>query len=322
MLLSLRTMERLADDARIPGASRRSFRRTAGLQLALAARPAAIAPTSLAKVSTFDCQETEDLPGAEVDASASTDPTVLRASGHTGDALRFLREVFGRDSLDGAGLGVRSSVHYSRAFSNAFWTGEQMVYGDGDGLILLDFTRSPEFVGHEVFHGLTQHTCGLDYTDEPGALNESISDVFGSVFIQWRHGQDAGQAHWRIGPDLVGPTAQTLGWRCVRDLADPAHPESMTRQPAHYADYIPGGDPHDNSGIPNRAFHRAALAIGGHSWERAGQAWFASLLQAHSRTTFAEFAALTVRNAARLFPSEPTVARVIETAWRDVGVAA
>lgn len=319
MLLSPSMLRRLSEDRRLPDDARRALRRAA--ETPLDQRYFTASPGALALI--HDCGGSEELPGTAIDPATSTDPTVRRAHQFTSDAIRFLEACFNRSSYDDQGASIVSSVHYSRIYSNAYWNGSQMVYGDGDGLMILDFTLSPEFVGHEVFHGVTQHACGLVYEGEAGALNESMSDVFGSMFSQWRLSQTVGQANWRIGDELMGPLAHDFGWNCVRDLADPMAAASMTKQPKHYSGYDPNGGPHDNSGIPNHAFYLAAMAIGGRSWEKVGKIWYAGLTDpmTHPRTTFREFARTTLRHARGLFAGDRTVAHAVRIAWRQVGIS-
>jgi Zn-dependent metalloprotease len=206
-------------------------------------------------VSVSDCAGSEVLPGRLIaHPEQDGDGTEQRAYLTTTRLALFYRNCFRRNSVDGKGGEIPSSVHFSRSYCNAYWSDDRMVYGDGDGLMFLDFTASDDFIGHELTHGVTQYSAALGYSDEPGALNESISDVFGSMFRQWNAGQTVVQADWKIGRDLMGPTARGLGWECVRDLADPESAHSLTKQPSDYREYIPNGDPHDNSGIPNHAF--------------------------------------------------------------------
>src|SRR6185312_7752790 len=97
--------------------------------------------------------------------------------------------VYGRDSLDGAGLPLDASVHYGDRYDNAFWDGTRMVFGDGDGTTFTRFTVAVDVVGHELTHGVTEHAAGLAYRGQSGALNESVSDVFGSLVKQRALGQ-------------------------------------------------------------------------------------------------------------------------------------
>jgi Zn-dependent metalloprotease len=332
-VIPIQLLRRLAADPRIPASSRDSFSRTVLLdeiwrskrgEFSAAPKSTGTIKADSVDVIIYDCAGTEIVPGTLVDPEYSKDGAVLRANDFTTKLAAFLEQCFSRNSIDNLGKALVSSVHFSRIYSNAYWSSElmQMVYGDGDGLILLDFTLSPEFIAHEVAHGLTQFTTELIYSDEPGALNESISDIFGSMFVQWLRGQDVIEAHWQIGPDLIGPTAKSLGWICVRDLAQPSATHSMTQQPSDYDHYIPGGDPHDNSGIPNHAFFLAAKSIGGRSWERLGQVWYTTILdpRSHEKMSFSEFALYSTENAIRLFPTEPRVAISLFNAWASVKI--
>src|SRR5450432_184138 len=91
----------------------------------------------------------------------------------------FYYKIYGRNSVDNLGLLLRHYIHYSSKYDNAMWDGSEMVYGDGDGTIFGDFTADPDIIGHELTHGVTQYESGLAYHVQSGALNESLSDVFG-----------------------------------------------------------------------------------------------------------------------------------------------
>ena len=105
-------------------------------------------------------------------------------------------------------------MHYGQDYDNAFWDGGQMVFGDGDGEVFNSLHRSLDVIGHELTHGVTQYTAKLDYQDQSGALNESISDVFGILVKQYKLGQTADQADWLIGAGLLG--RRSTAWRCAR----------------------------------------------------------------------------------------------------------
>ena len=90
---------------------------------------------------------------------------------------------------------MMSGIHYGVHWQNAMWNGGQMIYGDGDGSIFTDFTNGNDVIGHELTHGVTQNSLGLQYTDDAGGLNESISDCFlARMFRQWEKGQDVSSA--------------------------------------------------------------------------------------------------------------------------------
>lgn len=96
-------------------------------------------------------------------------------------------------------------VDYGDGFNNAFWDGQVMVFGDGDQDLFTSFTKSIDVIAHELTHGVTENTAGLIYHKQPGAINESMSDVFGSMVKQWSLKQDAASADWLIGAEVFTP---------------------------------------------------------------------------------------------------------------------
>jgi Zn-dependent metalloprotease len=291
----------------------------ATLPSGLAAADAAGAPA----VAVFDCRHGTTLPGSPVaNPARATDATAKRAFVETTAVAEFFQTLFDRNSLDNAGMTLVSSVHYSVHYNNAFWSGSQMTYGDGDGKVFEDFTRSTDVIGHELAHGVTQYSAGFSYTNEAGGLNESMSDVFGSMFRQWRAGHDVTQADWLIGSDIMGPTARERGFTCLRDMANPAAAHCLSPQPTRFSQYRPGMDPHESSGIPNRAFHMAALAIGGRSWEKAGRVWYRALTgyPPSPGMRMRAFAKRTREVAGAIYPDEPAVKAAIDAAWNAVGL--
>jgi Zn-dependent metalloprotease len=202
-----------------------------------------------------------------------------------------------------------------------------MVFGDGDGEIFLDFTIPVDIIGHELTHGITQHTAGLEYSGQSGALNESMSDVFGSLIKQYGLGQTAAQADWLIGGGLLGPRVDGVALRSLKAPGTAYDDDLLGKdpQPATMDDYVhtssDNGGVHINSGIPNRAFHLAAVALGGHAWERAGQIWYDVLTGGSlpSRAGFADFARLTLA-AAQTRYGDGAEHRALVKAWGQVGV--
>ncbi len=273
------------------------------------------------KVTVFDCKHATTLPGVPV-ATPGKDATSKRAFTETAAVAAFYEKLFGRNSVDGAGKTLMSSVHFSVGYNNAFWNGTQMVYGDGDGNIFLDFTKASDVIGHELTHGVTQFSAQLEYSDEPGGLNESVSDVFGSMFRQWRRDETVDKADWLIGKEIIGPGAKARGFECLRDMANPAAKHCLSPQPTRFSEYRPGMDPHESSGIPNLAFYNAAVAIGGYSWQKAGKIWYEALtgFGPQPNMKMKAFAQKTRKAAKTLFPGDAGTAAAVDGAWKAVGL--
>ncbi|PLR48218.1 peptidase M4 family protein [Chimaeribacter arupi] len=277
----------------------------------------------------YDAQNDTALPGqlARSEGQPATDDVaVTEAYDYLGVTYDFFWQAFKRNSLDGKGLALSGTVHYDKNYQNAFWNGEQMVFGDGDGEIFNRFTIAIDVVGHELAHGVTESEAGLIYFQQAGALNESLSDVFGSLVKQFQRKQTADQADWIIGEGLL---AEGINGTGLRSMSAPgtAYDDPLLGkdpQPAHMNEYIQtrddNGGVHLNSGIPNRAFYLAATALGGYAWERAGYIWYDTLCDKTlpQDADFATFAKFTVRHAQTRFDS--ATAQAVQTAWQQVGV--
>ncbi len=279
--------------------------------------------------TVYDTGHTQTLPGT-VARSEGAAPTLDQATDEAYDGFgatyAFYDQAYGRDSVDGNGLPLRGSVHFGTDYDNAFWNGEQMVFGDGDRTLFNRFTISLDVIGHELTHGVTQFDAGLAYLNQPGALNESVSDVFGSLVKQHHLGQTADQADWLIGAELLAPSVQG---KALRSMAAPgtAYDDPVLGkdpQPAHKKDYVhtlqDHGGVHINSGIPNHAFYLAATAISGHAWEKAGLIWYSALRDPRIRPTtgFTSFARATVRAAVTINGGAEVAA--VRGAWHGVGI--
>ena len=286
-------------------------------------RPPIPHPYVLPPGQVYDCQHHTTLPGVPVpNPGNSPDATAKRAYNESEGVAKFYWDIFQRDSIDGHHMTLISSIHYSVNFNNAFWNGSQMTYGDGDGQVFVDFTLGDDVIGHELTHGVTQHSLGLVYSGEAGGLNESISDVFGSMFRQWEKNQTVDQADWLIGADIMGPVAKQKGYTCLRDMAAPKATHALAAQPDHYYPGIGNLDPHSSSGPTNLAFYKAAKSIGGHSWEKAGQIWYKALtgFGPSPNLSMHQFANRTRSLAQSLYPNDPTIHTKIDAAWTAVGL--
>jgi Zn-dependent metalloprotease len=203
-----------------------------------------------------------------------------------------------------------------------------MVFGDGDGQVLGVMTGSLDVIGHELGHGVTEKEAGLKYWGQSGALNESLSDVWGSLVKQYKNGDDAAAADWLIGSEVWTPS---IAGDALRSMKAPgtAYDDPLVGkdpQPANMSEYVEtvqdNGGVHINSGIPNHAFYLAATEIGGNSWEVTGRIWYEALRDPALRTDsgFAAFARLTVVAAERLQGQGSAAATAVKDAWDNVGV--
>ncbi len=308
-----------------------TFRADRGGLRPVTARPAAISVQSVVRREISSADNTEVLPGTVVRREGD-EPTGDQAADEAYDGLgatwALFHEVYGRDSIDGGGMLLLGTVHFGELYDNAFWDGNRMVFGDGDGQVFGRFTASLEVIGHELTHGVTESTAGLIYQGQPGALNEHVSDVFGVLVKQHSLGQDATTADWLVGADLLLPGVAGVA---IRSMISPGTAYDDPRlgkdpQPDHMSDFVTTSDDnggvHINSGIPNRAFALAARAIGGQAWTAAGQIWFDVLTGADitARTDFATFARLTVAAAAARFGSDSAQHHAVRDGWVTVGV--
>ncbi|WP_431087104.1 M4 family metallopeptidase [Paenibacillus sp. 8b26] len=181
------------------------------------------------------------------------DPAGVDAHAYAIRTFDYYKKKFGRDSIDGRGMQIRSTVHYGKKYNNAFWNGSQMTYGDGDGKLFTFFSGDPDVVGHELTHGVTEFTSNLEYYGESGALNEAFSDIIGN---------DMDGSNWLLGDGIYTPN---IPGDALRSLSDPA----KYGQPDHYSNFYPDpnnddeGGVHTNSGIINKAYY--LLAQGGTS---------------------------------------------------------
>ncbi|MGB7818230.1 MAG: protealysin inhibitor emfourin [Ornithinibacter sp.] len=277
-----------------------------------------------------DAEQGTSLPGVVVRSEGeppTADQAVSEAYDGLGATWELWESAYDRNSLDGKGLPLLASVHFGRHYDNAFWDGTQMVFGDGDGVIFLPFTRSLDVIGHELAHGVTQYTSGLNYQGQSGALNESVSDVFGVLVKQRLLGQGAAEADWLIGAELLAPGVQGVA---LRSMAAPGTAYDDPRlgtdpQPAHFDDYVDttsdNGGVHINSGIPNKAFHVFATTLGGDAWEVAGQVWYDTITgDIRADCDFVTFAGLTIAAATARYGAGSLEAAALRSAWDAVGV--
>jgi Zn-dependent metalloprotease len=277
-----------------------------------------------------DAEGSESLPGRLARSEGDpphNDPSVNEAYDGLGHTHALYRSVYSRASIDGTEHPLEATVHYGDAYDNAFWDGSRMVFGDGDGQVFAGFTRSLSVIGHELTHGLIQYTANLVYSGQSGALNESVSDVFGALVEQHARDQGVTEASWLIGEGVFTDQVEGTALRSLKDPGTAYDDDVLGKdpQPAHMSDFVEtdddNGGVHVNSGIPNRAFYLAAAGIGGNAWDGAGRIWYDTVTtQIKAKTDFAGFADATIAVSNRLFGDNSTESDAVRSAWQAVGV--
>jgi Zn-dependent metalloprotease len=292
----------------------------------------ALAAPAEKRCTVYDTNHSQQLPGQRVRGEGdppSADVAVNEAFDGLTDTWNFFWTVYGRNSIDDEGMALDATVHFGVRYNNAFWNSQQMVFGDGDGRLFNRFTIAVDIIGHELGHGVTEDEAGLAYLFQPGALNESMSDVFGSLVKQSRQKQTADAADWLIGEGLLADGVQGVALRSMKAPGTAYDDPVLGKdpQPAHMDDFVrtyeDNGGVHINSGIPNRAFYLAATRLGGYAWEKAGRIWYETLRDSRLRTNsgFKRFAQLTVANAGRLYGVPSVEQTTVASAWHDVGIS-
>lgn len=293
----------------------------------------AVAPTR-GERSIFDCGGQARLAKAKLVRSegddAVNDESVNRAFNGIGITHDFFMHVLKRNSVDDRGMRLDGYVHYDYQCLNAFWDGQQMVFGDGDGELAGDLTGSLDVIAHELGHGVTEHVVGLEYHNQPGALDESMSDVFGSLVKQWAQDQTADEADWLIGKEVFTPKFDADALRSMKAPGTAYNNSTFGKdpQPDHISRFVmlpdtedgDWGGVHINSGIPNKAFYVTAATIGGRAWDAPGRIWYESLKASNPATGFEEFARRTYMMAGEFYGSSQQ--RAVQEGWGEVGIDA
>ena len=249
---------------------------------------------------------------------------VDKAYNFTGEVRSFYKDLYNRNSIDGKGMKFVSTVNYGDNYNNAFWNGSQMTYGKpGESSPFRTFMLQ-DICGHEITHGVTEQDAHLQYWGQSGALNESISDIFGELIKQHADHQAAKEGHWLVGEGIWKDSVHGRG---LRDILHPGTAYDDPKigkdpQPDKMKDYVQTtrdhGGVHVNSGIPNRAFALFATSVGGNAWEAPGHIWYAARKAAGSNPSFAQFAYQTIEQAKALGCKDDV--EKLQKAWEEVGV--
>lgn len=238
-------------------------------------------------------------PGRIEGGPVSTVADVNQAYDNLGHSYDYYSTVLGRDSFDGIGSPLRASVRVCRAgstcpFKNAYWNGEQLVFGQG-------YAGALDVVGHELTHGVNQYTAGFYYAFQSGALDESFADIFGQLIQFKATGMVPNSTNWTAGENLPGGA--------IRNMANPGQygqPDKMTAS-NYWGWWDPNedgypednGGVHYNSGVGNNAAYLIAqpgsksfggTAVNGIGLEKAGKLYYRALQLLVSGSDYADLA--------------------------------
>lgn len=279
----------------------------------------------------YDCKGTWEqrvklVRGEGDDATGDEDVNAVYDS--AGTVLGYLAEL-GRTSIDDFNMNVILNVNFGVNYGNAFWDGDEMTFGDGDGEIFTSFAQSLDVVAHELAHGVTQFTANLDYYSQSGALNEHFSDVFGTAITQKALKQDPNKADWLIGNEIMGKTLKGEALRSMKAPGCAYDNALMGKDPqrAHMDDYYHGPADnrgvHINSGIFNKAFYLAATDQLG--TQNAARIWYHALRNLWSTADFNDAVEVIVASAQTLTDENVVpegTTQTIRLAFKKVGLPA
>jgi Zn-dependent metalloprotease len=287
--------------------------------------------TMTGQIKTYTANNAQTQPGTLVNNTTSTFNTAtfkaaVSAHDYAGSVYDFYKNLFNRNSIDNNGMSIISTVHYGSRYNNAFWDGTQMVYGDGDGSTFTYLSGDLDVVAHEMTHGVTERSANLNYENQSGALNESMSDIMG-VLVQTydKYNVKGGgiwtfnSADWVVGDQIYTPN--TAG-DALRSLSNP----TLYDQPAHMNNYqnLPNteagdwGGVHINSGIPNKAGYLLAQAIG---CEKTARIYYRALTSYMTATTnFQAARNYLVQAATDLYGASSTEVTAVNNAFNSVGI--
>lgn len=280
---------------------------------------------------TYTANNNATLPGdlAIRETETSTDAILQTIHENTGKVYDYYWNRLGRDSINGSGMTIISTGHYGSSYNNARWTGTQMYYGDGDGTSFGPFGHGLDVVAHELTHGVTQNESMLVYENEPGALNEALSDIFSAAVETWFDGGVTADT-WKLGEDIYTPA--TAG-DALRYMDNPTRDgSSKDYYPERYVGTSDYGGVHWNSGIANLAFQRL-VAGGGHpryknhfgvsaiGMSKAEAIFYRAQTEYLTSTSdFQAMRAATLRAAEDLYGAGSAERQSVNMAWCMVGV--
>jgi thermolysin len=277
-------------------------------------------------VFTYDAKNRQQLPGslwADADNvfNAAYDGAAVDAHFYAGKTYDYYKSVFNRNSYDNKGAALKSTVHYGRNYNNAFWNGSQMVYGDGDGSTFIPLSGGLDVVAHELTHAVTDFSSDLIYQNESGALNESMSDIFGTL-VEFHANNNP---DYEIGEDIYTPGTPN---DALRSMSNPAKYQDPDHYSVRYTGTGDNGGVHINSGIINKAAY--LLAVGGTHYgvtvpsignAKVGAIYYrANTVYLTASSNFSQARAALVQSAADLYGAGSAEVNAVNKSYDAVGV--
>ncbi|WP_409294081.1 M4 family metallopeptidase [Peribacillus sp. SCS-26] len=253
------------------------------------------------------------------------DRAAVDAHYNSEQVYHYYKDAHGRNSIDGKGMAIKSTVHYGDNYNNAFWDGYQMTYGDGDGKFFISLSAGLDVAAHEMTHGVTTHSAGLKYRFQSGALNEAFSDIFGALI----DGDD-----WEMGEDVMAPDAVASGRDSLRSLSNPnkfpvgaaytSYGDGRGLYPKHMDEYydlplnLDNGGVHINSSIINHAAYLTGVEIGK---EKLGKIYYRALtVYLTPDSNFSDARKAIIQSAVDLYGAGSAEAKASENGLNGVGI--
>ena len=277
-------------------------------------------------IVTYDAANRSRIPGTLWSSSdnllnSTYEAPAVDAHYYAAKTYDYYKAKFNRNSYDDRGATIKSTVHYGSRYNNAFWNGRQMVYGDGDGSTFIPLSGALDVVAHEITHAVTDNSSDLVYKNESGALNESMSDIFGTLVEFY----DNNNPDYEIGEDIYTPGTPN---DALRSMSDP----TKNNDPDHYSKRYTGtgdnGGVHINSGIINKAAYLLAkggthyeIAVTGIGNEKVGQIYYrANTVYLTASSTFSQARAALVQSAADLYGAGSPEVNAVNKSFDAVGI--
>lgn len=273
--------------------------------------------TQMAGILTYDAANGTRLPGTlmtDTDTiwNSSVQKAAVDAHFYAGATYDYYYNVLGRNSIDNKGMAIKSTVHYSRNYVNAFWNGVQMVYGDGDNYYSVALSGGLDVVAHEISHGVTSYSSNLEYRNQSGALNEAFSDIMAAA-VEFAVQPTKGD--WLIGEDIWTPG---IAGDALRSMADP----TIYGDPGHMDQYLyttsDNGGVHTNCSIVNKAAYLIGSTIGPEKMARIF--YRANTIYYTTTTNFSQGRVGTLQATADLYGAGSVEYNAVKAGFDGVGI--